>query len=222
MPKNPVHQISSKKLTLTDLARINEGKVTVTLSDEAKLKIQRCREYLDKKLKDTNHPIYGINTGFGSLYNKHIPFDQLEKLQENLVKSHACGTGPEVPEDIVRLMLFLKAQSLSYGYSGVQLSTVQRLIDMFNEDVLPVIYEMGSLGASGDLAPLAHLALPLIGLGEVIYHEQRYTGETLHHKLQWTPLSLEAKEGLALLNGTQFMSAYGIWCTLHAHRLIKL
>ena len=222
MSKNTTHYISSKELTLKDLAMINEGKVAIELSDEAKTKIERCREYLDQKLKESNHPIYGINTGFGSLYNKHIHHGQLEKLQENLVKSHACGTGPEVPEEIVRLMLFLKAQSLSYGYSGVQLATVQRLAKMFNEDILPVIYEMGSLGASGDLAPLAHLALPLIGLGEVVYQENKFSGEAMNQKLQWTPLILEAKEGLALLNGTQFMSAYGVWCTLHAHRLMKL
>jgi histidine ammonia-lyase len=167
MSKNSVHYISSKELTLKDLTTISGGKIAVELSDEAKFKIERCRAYLDQKLKESNHPIYGINTGFGSLYNKNIPYSQLEKLQENLVKSHACGTGPEVPQEIVRLMLFLKAQSLSYGYSGVQLATVQRLADMFNEDVLPVVYQMGSLGASGDLAPLAHLSLPLIGLGEV-------------------------------------------------------
>ena len=201
---------------------INEGKVGIELSVEARTKIERCRAYLDQKLRESNHPIYGINTGFGSLYNKHIHHGQLEKLQENLVKSHACGTGPEVPEEVVRLMLFLKAQSLSYGYSGVQLATVQRLANMFNEDILPVIYEMGSLGASGDLAPLAHLALPLIGLGEVVYQENKFSGEAINQKLQWTPLILEAKEGLALLNGTQFMSAYGVWCTLHAHRLMKL
>jgi histidine ammonia-lyase len=222
MSRNTVHYISPKELTLKDLAMINEGNVAIELSDVAKTKIERCREYLDQKLKETNHPIYGINTGFGSLYNKHIPHGQLEKLQENLVKSHACGTGPEVPGEIVRLMLFLKVQSLSYGYSGVQLATVQRLAKMFNEDILPVIYEMGSLGASGDLAPLAHLALPLIGLGEVVYQQNKFSGEAINQKLQWTPLTLEAKEGLALLNGTQFMSAYGVWCTLHAHRLLKL
>jgi histidine ammonia-lyase len=222
MSKNTIHHISSKKLTLKDLAMINEGKVTIELSAEAREKIERCREYLNQKLKESNHPIYGINTGFGSLYNKHIPYSQLEKLQENLVKSHASGTGPEVPHEIVRLMLFLKVQSLSYGFSGVQLSTVQRLADMFNEDVLPIIYEMGSLGASGDLAPLAHLALPLIGLGEVVYQENKFSGEVINHKLQWSPLALEAKEGLALLNGTQFMGAYGVWCTLHAHRLLRL
>ena len=221
MSKHTVHYISDKKLTLKDLAMINEGKVTIELSEHAKEKIEKCREYLDQKLKDSNHPIYGINTGFGSLYNKHIPYGELEKLQENLVKSHACGTGAEVPEEIVRLMLFLKVQSLSYGYSGVQLSTVQRLADMFNEDVLPVIYEMGSLGASGDLAPLAHMALPLIGLGEVMHQQNKFSGEAVSQKLQWKPLTLKTKEGLALLNGTQFMSAYGVWCTLHAHRLLQ-
>src|SRR5688572_12428744 len=222
MSKTTIHHVSTKTLTLSDLAKIHAGNVMIELSDEAKEKIERCRTYLDKKLRETNQPIYGINTGFGSLYNKHIPSHQLEKLQENLVKSHACGTGALVPQEIVRLMLFLKVQSLSYGYSGVQLSTVQRLADMFNEDVLPVIYEMGSLGASGDLAPLAHIALPLIGLGEVVYQQNTFSGEAIHHKLQWSPLTLEAKEGLALLNGTQLMSAYGVWCTLHAHRLRKL
>lgn len=194
----------------------------IELSDEVKTKIVRCREYLDQKLQNSNQIIYGVNTGFGSLYNKHIPLDQLEKLQENLVKSHACGTGAELPQEIVRLMLFLKVQSLSYGYSGVQFSTVQRLANMFNEEVLPVVYEMGSLGASGDLAPLAHLSLPLIGLGEVLYQENKFSGEAINQKLQWSSLKLKAKEGLALLNGTQLMSAYGVWCTLHAHRLLKL
>lgn len=209
-------------MTLDDLAKIHEGKVMIELSDEAKAKIVRCREYLDEKLQNSNQAIYGINTGFGSLYNKNIPYSQLEKLQENLVKSHASGTGAEVPEEIIRLMLFLKVQSLAYGYSGVQLSTVQRLANMFNEDILPVVYEIGSLGASGDLAPLAHLSLPLIGLGEVQYQENKFSGEAINQKLQWPSLHLKAKEGLALLNGTQFMSAYGVWCTLHAHRLLKL
>lgn len=222
MAKTKVHFISDIKLTLKDLAGIIEGRVTIELGDQAKSRISRCREFLDQKLRESNQPLYGINTGFGSLYNKHIPYHELERLQENLVKSHACGTGPEVPEDIVRLMLFLKVQSLSYGYSGVQLSTVQRLADMFNEDILPVVYEMGSLGASGDLAPLAHLALPLIGLGEVTYQANKFSGEAIHHKLQWKPLTLETKEGLALLNGTQFMGGYGIWCTLHANRLMRL
>lgn len=218
----PIHFISDKKLNLHDLSGILSGKMRVQLSEDAKQKIVRCREYLDNKLAISQQPIYGINTGFGSLYNRHISHDQLEKLQENLVKSHACGTGPEVPREIVKLMLFLKAQSLAYGYSGVQLVTTERLLAMFNENVLPVIYEMGSLGASGDLAPLAHLSLPLIGLGEVYHEQKRKSGAEVNQQFQWPSIHFQAKEGLALLNGTQFMSAYGTWCTLHSHRLMHL
>jgi histidine ammonia-lyase len=217
-----MHSISDKQLTLHDLALVNAGKLQIELSEATQKKIIRCREYLDKKLETSTSPIYGINTGFGSLYNRNISHDQLEKLQENLVKSHACGTGPDVPEEIIRLMLFLKVQSLSYGYSGVQLLTVQRLVDMYNRNVLPRIFEMGSLGASGDLAPLAHLSLPLIGAGEVYYEGKLSTATGVNQKLGWDSIHLQAKEGLALLNGTQFMSAYGTWCVLHSHRLLKL
>jgi len=216
------HYISDKALTLQDLDHILHGHSKIALSEEAKKKIIRCREYLDQKLAASSSPVYGINTGFGSLYNKNIPKDQLEKLQENLVKSHACGTGPEVPREIVLLMLFLKVQSLSYGYSGVQLETVERLAAMFNQRVLPRIYEMGSLGASGDLAPLAHLSLPLIGLGEVHHLGKIYSGQELVESLGWPTIRFKAKEGLALLNGTQFMSAYGVWSLIHAQRLLKL
>ena len=217
-----VHEISDKLLTLEDLSAISFHDVRIKLSESARKKIIHCREFLDKELEESDEPIYGINTGFGSLYNKNISSDQLEKLQENLVKSHACGTGPGVPEEIVRMMLFLKVQSLAYGYSGVQLLTVERLIDMFNENVFPLVYEMGSLGASGDLAPLAHLTLPLIGLGDVQHDGNILSGEVLGEKFKWPPIHLQAKEGLALLNGTQFMSAYGVWSTLHAHRLFEL
>lgn len=216
------HSISEKVLTLKDLSAILAGNVQLELSASAKEKIQRCRTYLDDKTKNTTQPIYGINTGFGSLYNKNISYDELEKLQENLVKSHACGTGPEIPDEIVKLMLFLKVQSLSYGYSGVQVQTVQRLADYFNNNVLPVVYEMGSLGASGDLAPLAHLSLPLIGLGEANIGGENISGADLNKKFGWDSIHLQSKEGLALLNGTQFMNAYGVWCTLHAHRIMKL
>ena len=217
-----IHQISDSQLTLSALSSILSGGTKVQLSPAAKEKIIRCREYLDRKLENSTQAIYGINTGFGSLYNKHITPDQLEKLQENLVKSHACGAGPEVPQEIVKLMLFLKVQSLSYGYSGAQLDTVQRLVDMFNEDVLPRIFEMGSLGASGDLAPLAHLTLPLIGLGEVFHNGSMYDGASVNQLFGWPVIHLQAKEGLAMLNGTQFMSAYGVWSALHAQRLLRL
>jgi histidine ammonia-lyase len=218
----PTHYISDKTLTLKDIDHILHGHSKIALSEESKKKIIKCRDYLDQKLAQSSAPIYGINTGFGSLYNKNIPKDQLEKLQENLVKSHACGTGPEIPREIVLLMLFLKAQSLSYGYSGVQLETVHRLIEMFNQRVLPRVYEMGSLGASGDLAPLAHLSLPLIGLGEVHYLGKIYSGEEVLKIFGWNSIHFKAKEGLALLNGTQFMSAYGVWSLIHAQRLLKL
>jgi len=216
------HQISSKKIGITELANALNGDIELTLSGSATKAIKKCRAYLDKKIKEADTPIYGINTGFGSLYSHHISKEELEKLQENLVKSHACGTGNEVLHDIVRLMLFLKIQSLAYGYSGVQISTVERLLIMYNQNILPRIFEMGSLGASGDLAPLAHLSLPLIGLGEVYYNEKLTETKTVLHKLKLEALHFKAKEGLALLNGTQFMSAYGSWAVIHAWRLITL
>ncbi len=214
--------MTTKPLVLADLSAVITREVKLQLPDEVKAKIQDCRSYLDKKLKDTTHPVYGINTGFGSLYNTYIPTDDLEKLQENLVKSHACGTGPLVPDELVKLMLFLKIRSLAYGHSGVQLQTVERLVDYYNHSICPVVYQMGSLGASGDLAPLAHLSLPLIGLGEVHYRGETLSGAELNKKFNWQPIHFQAKEGLALLNGTQFMLAYGVWCAHHAHRLLHL
>ncbi|MBI1768001.1 MAG: histidine ammonia-lyase [Bacteroidetes bacterium] len=216
------HSISSKSLSHEDLEKIMHADAQLSLSNDSKEKILRCREYLDKKINGSTDAVYGINTGFGSLYNKNIPKDQLEKLQENLVLSHACGMGAEVPHELVKIMLFLKIQSLAYGYSGVQVETVARLIEMFNKNILPRIYEMGSLGASGDLAPLAHLSLPLIGKGEVYFQNRNQNSEDVLKSLQWEKLHLKSKEGLALLNGTQFMSAYGTWCVLHSQRLLKL
>lgn len=216
------HTLSSGTLSLESIEKILSKDAKIIISGESVQKIIRCREYLDQKIAHSTLPLYGINTGFGSLYNKNIPKEDLEKLQDNLVKSHACGTGPEVPREIVLLMLFLKAQSLAYGYSGVQLQTVERLVDMFNQRVLPRIFEMGSLGASGDLAPLAHLALPLIGYGEVHYLGKIYSGAEALKALDWEIIHLKAKEGLALLNGTQFMSAYGILCVIHGQRIMNL
>jgi histidine ammonia-lyase len=216
------HIISNNQLTLDDLDQILHGHSKIALSADSANKIVRCREYLNGKIASSTTPIYGINTGFGSLYDRNIPKDQLEKLQENLVMSHACSTGLEVPREIVLLMLFLKVQSLSYGHSGVQLETAERLAAMFNERVLPRIFEMGSLGASGDLAPLAHMALPLIGKGEVHYLGKVYPSAEVFKLLNWNAIHFQAKEGLALLNGTQFMSAYGVWCCLHGQRLLRL
>lgn len=214
-----IHLISSEFLSFEDIKSvIFEGKI-LELSDSAKEKIQKCRQYLDDKMANSDAPIYGINTGFGSLCNEFINSEDLSQLQRNLVMSHACGMGDIVPKDIVKLMLFLKIQSLSYGHSGVQLATVQRLVDFFNHDILPVIYTQGSLGASGDLSPLAHLALPLLGEGKVVYKEKEYSGAEILSQFGWSEITLQSKEGLALLNGTQFMSAYGVWNVLQAEKI---
>lgn len=194
----------------------------ISITFDAHDRIHKCREYLNKKMADPDSIYYGINTGFGFLQNVRIKNTQIEKLQDNLLKSHACGMGEEVPAVIVKLMLMLKVKSLSYGYSGVQIDTVKRLMDMFNHDVLPVIYTQGSLGASGDLAPLSHLSLPLIGLGEVNYKGEKRKVESLWRELEWEAVRLQSKEGLALINGTQFMSAYGLYCLKKAEQLIKM
>ena len=217
-----IHYISSELLVLPNIKVIIEENKSLALSEEASLNIKKSRNYLTSKIENNTTPIYGINTGFGSLYNVKIAAKDLTQLQENIVMSHACGTGDLVPKEIVKLMLLLKIQSLSYGYSGVQIETVQRLIDFYNLDVLPVVYELGSLGASGDLAPLAHLALPLIGKGEVYFNEEIVAAEFVMKKQKWQPIKLQAKEGLALLNGTQFMSAYGVYCLLKSHKLSYL
>lgn len=183
-------------------------------------KIEACRRYLDQKMNSGNQLFYGINTGFGYLQNVKIDDHQLEELQSNLLQSHACGMGEEVPAPIVKLMLALKIKSLSYGHSGVQSATVERLTEMYNNDVLPVIYTQGSLGASGDLAPLSHLCLPLIGLGEVYHQGEKKTAATVLKELDREPLHLKSKEGLALINGTQFMSAYGMYNLIQSERLL--
>ena len=214
-----IHYISSDILSIEDIEIILTENHTLALSEEATSKIEKCRLYLDRKMEQHQDPIYGINTGFGSLCNVKISNENLSKLQENLVMSHACGTGEEVPQEIVKIMLFLKIKSLSYGHSGVQLQTVQRLIDFYNHDILPVVYNQGSLGASGDLAPLAHLSLPLLGMGEVYMDGFRQPASKVLQKMNWEPIVLQSKEGLALLNGTQFMSAYGCYVLLKSMKL---
>ncbi len=214
-------QIDSSSTNMDQIKLLIRQQMPIAVSESAQQQIQKCRTYLDQKMADSDELFYGINTGFGFLQNVQIDKKQLTTLQENLLKSHACGLGEEVPAEIVRLMMVLKIKSLSYGYSGVQLITVQRLTEMYNEDVLPIVYTQGSLGASGDLSPLSHLCLPLIGLGEVHYKGQSMEAKEALQKLGWTPITLQSKEGLALINGTQFMSAYGMYCLTQAHRLMK-
>lgn len=215
------HIISKEFLAIDEIGRILHEGEKIELGAEAKEAIIKCREYLDSKMEDIGRPVYGVTTGFGSLCNITIAQDDLSKLQHNLVKSHACGIGAKLRPEIVRLMLLLKVQSLSYGHSGAQLETIQRLVDMYNNDILPVVYEQGSLGASGDLAPLAHLCLPIIGMGRVLYKGEEREAAELWKELGWEPVTLKSKEGLALLNGTQFMSAHAVWSLLQAERLSR-
>ena len=216
------HFIDNEPITFELLDTLILSEKKLELSEKAVERIDNCRNYLDEKIKKDSSPIYGINTGFGSLCNVKINSENLQLLQENLVMSHACGTGSEVPKEIVKLMLFLKIQSLNYGFSGVQVQTVQRLIEFYNNDIIPVIYTQGSLGASGDLAPLAHLALPLIGKGEVYFKGEKIAGSELLKIFNWNIIQLKSKEGLALLNGTQFMSAYGVSLILKSFKLSYL
>ncbi len=217
----PVFYIGEQPLSIKIISKIIKDDYIIALGDAAKERITKCRTYLDNKLKLNNEPVYGINTGFGYLQNVKVEHQHLTTLQHNLLLSHACGTGAEVPQEIVKLMLLLKIQSLSYGFSAVSLKTVERLVDFYTHNIFPVVYTQGSLGASGDLAPLAHLALPLIGEGEVIYQNKKIKTTELYKKLSWQPLALQSKEGLALINGTQFMSAYGIHMLIKTNQLLS-
>jgi len=219
LPSTKMHHISPDHLSLEQIGEIIHSRSPLALSKESVARIRKCRDYLEQKLASNEQLYYGINTGFGSLCNIRISNDDIAQLQHNLVVSHACGMGDLVPPEVLRIMLLLKIQSLSYGHSGVREVVVQRLIDFFNADVLPVVFELGSLGASGDLAPLAHLSLPLIGLGEVWHEGQRLPSMQVLEKMGWKPLRFEAKEALALLNGTQLSAGYAVWCLLLSRRL---
>lgn len=215
------HWISPAILELSDFQILAGKEVALELSPDSIARIDHCRRFLEAKLHQSEDPFYGINTGFGALYNVRISREELTELQHNLVQSHACGAGEEAPAAIVKLMLFLKIRSLAYGHSGVRVELVQQLIRFYNEDLLPVVYQQGSLGASGDLAPLAHLSLPLIGEGQVYLGGEKMSSRDALTKIGLSPLQLQAKEGLALLNGTQFSTAYALWCLLQADRLQK-
>ena len=214
-----IHKISAEHLTIERIGEVVYNGYKLELSDDARNRIIRCREYLDEKIAKTTRPVYGVTTGFGSLCNVSVNPDQLAQLQINLMMSHACGVGDRVPNDIVKMMMLLKVQSLSYGYSGCKLDTVQRLVDFFNNDIYPVVYMQGSRGASGDLVPLAHMSLPLVGLGEVEYQGKVISGAEMLKIFGWEPIHLVSKEGLALLNGTQNMSAFAVWSLLQAQKL---
>jgi histidine ammonia-lyase len=213
------YTINNTWISLQEVDEILHGHHTIELGKEARIAIQKCRTFLDEKIKRHDKLIYGINTGFGSLCNTAIEESDLEQLQRNLVLSHACGAGEEVPQELVKRMLLLKVIGLSHGSSGVQVATIERLIYFFNNNILPVVYQQGSLGASGDLAPLAHLSLPLLGEGEVFFQGQKRPSMEVLKALHLEPIVLQSKEGLALLNGTQFMSSYASWSVSRAQQL---
>jgi len=217
-----IHHISPDPITYEVLKSLLNTDCQLALSEDSRSAIANCRSYLDEKMENPDELIYGINTGFGSLCNIKISPDQIEQLQENLVMSHACGVGAQVPDIISRLILLLKIQSLSYGHSGVSVATVERLIAFFNKGILPVIYDEGSLGASGDLAPLAHMSLPILGMGEVMYQGKKQPTSEVLNQVGMFPQKLQSKEGLALLNGTQFMGAYGVFNVVNGKRLNNL
>lgn len=211
--------ITKQTLTIHAVSDVLKSGKTLCLSESCSQDIEKCRDYLDRKMANNDGLIYGINTGFGSLCNTTISKEDLSQLQFNLVRSHACGMGGVVSNEIVKIMLLLKILGLSKGHSGVQLATVERLIFFYNNNILPVIYQQGSLGASGDLAPLAHLSLPLFGEGEVHFEGSVQSASVIKEKFNLEPITLQSKEGLALLNGTQFMSAYALWSVLKARDL---
>ena len=217
-----IHYISSAEVTISIIKEVINNNYKLELSEEAKKRIRDCRAYLDTKIRHSDKPIYGITTGFGSLCNTSIPSEDLEQLQENLVKSHACGMGDEVDSRIVKIMMFLKIQGMSYGNSGVCLETVQQLINFFNLGIIPVVYQLGSLGASGDLAPLAHVVLPLLGMGEVYYNGIKTNASNVLKQLNLNPIRLKSKEGLALLNGTQFMQSHAVEALIRAEKLMEI
>jgi len=212
--------LDERWLSFEQISALLEYTQQLSITFGAHEKIVTCRDYLDN-LEKGGKLFYGINTGFGFLQNVRIDPGQTEQLQYNLLVSHACGLGEPVPAPIVRLMLAFKIKSLSYGHSGVQINTVKRLLDFYNQDFLPVVYTQGSLGASGDLAPLSHLCLPLLGLGELSVGGARHPAAEVLSAQGWAPIRLRSKEGLALINGTQFMSAYGMYILYRAQRLLE-
>lgn len=217
-----MYQIGLEILNLEGIRKLLETGTTITINKDVEAKVSDCYHFLQDKIAASNSSFYGINTGFGSLCDVRIDKEELAKLQTNLVKSHAFGTGDIVPTEVVRIMLLLKIKNLSFGYSGISLKTLQRLTDMFNADIFPVIFQLGSLGASGDLVPLAHLSLPLIGEGEVWDRGIRRPSAEVLKERGWEPLVLEMKEGLALLNGTQFSLAYAVWAMIQGLRLSNI
>ncbi|WP_420894162.1 histidine ammonia-lyase [Staphylospora marina] len=214
MTKNATVVLTGSQLGFDDFDRVVHGRAKVALSDEALLRMEESSRYVQHLILE-NRTVYGVNTGFGKLCDTVIPPEETRRLQRNLIISHACGTGEPLPEEVVRGMMLLRINALAKGFSGVRPSTVRMMAELLNEEVHPIVPSQGSLGASGDLAPLAHMCLPLLGLGEVMHKGVKKPAARVLRELGLVPLELEAKEGLALINGTQMM------CSLMAHAVIR-
>lgn len=213
--------IDGENLTLEELLSVSRNESIVKLSEAAKTEINKSRKIVDN-IVENNKTVYGVTTGFGKFADVSISNEDCKALQKNLILSHACGCGEPFPTDVVRTVMLLRANALAKGYSGIRLSTLETLIDMLNKGVHPVIPEKGSLGASGDLAPLAHMVLPMIGEGEAEYKGKVMSGREAMEKAGIPVVELTAKEGLALINGTQVMTAAGALALCEALDLIKV
>jgi histidine ammonia-lyase len=206
-------------LTAGKALEITENKISVILSNETEKKIEKSWSIV-QKIVDKGHPVYGINTGFGPLCTTKISKSETNILQTNILQSHSVGVGDPIKKDIAKLMLILKAQSLAKGFSGIALKTLKRIIWHIENDAIPIVPSQGSVGASGDLAPLSHLFLPLIGMGKVEYKNEIITTATLFEKTGLEPIALGPKEGLALINGTQFIAAHAVKVVSQLHSLL--
>jgi histidine ammonia-lyase len=211
-------ELNGNLLTLQTVKEVLTKNLTVTASKESLAIAQKSRDAVDKIVADKK-VVYGINTGFGKFSDVPIDQNDVRDLQINLIRSHACGVGEPFPKIVSKVMLLLRANALLKGYSGIRPLVIERLLEFFNKDIIPVIPQQGSLGASGDLAPLSHLVLPLVGEGEVFYQGKRLSAGEVLFLEGITPLTLEAKEGLALINGTQAMTAMGVVGYLEAENL---
>ena len=218
MPAN--FNYGTTKMTVHEAIAIASDKTKAALGDEAIKKIKANQQHV-RKIVENNNTVYGINTGFGILANTKISEEDTETLQHKILESHSVGVGDPIPVEIAKIMLITKVHALAQGYSGVQLETLQRIIWHIENDVIPVVPEKGSVGASGDLAPLSHLFLPLIGLGEVFYKGTRYKTQEILNKFKLSPIKLGPKEGLALINGTQFILSYAVKCVQRMHNCLE-
>jgi histidine ammonia-lyase len=214
-------QLTGDNLTIDDVWAVAVNRAPAALSGAAREKVVRARELVERAAHGTNEHTYGINTGFGRFVSRSIPEELAGELQLRLLRSHACGVGEPYPDDVVRAAMLLRANALAKGFSGARPQTVELLIECLNRGVLPHVPSRGSVGASGDLAPLAHLALPLVGEGEAWVEDTRLDGAAALAAVGLEPISLEAKEGLSLVNGTQFMAAFGSLALARARRLAK-